>query len=164
MAEVDKAAVRDDYRRGFSVRQLEAKYNVPKSTIGRWVKKFGWQQEAKRAPADLGTPQNENVGQRGTVGQPEQWDGSEDYAALRETALLAKQRIDTALALADDLSARDLRALCAALLDVRTLLGVQTPREAAESELRILALRRETEGGGSSEVTVRFVETEGAEA
>ena len=41
------AEIREDYMQGFSTRMLAAKYDVPKSTVGRWVKKYGWTQETR---------------------------------------------------------------------------------------------------------------------
>ncbi len=158
MADIDKEAVRADYRRGFSMRQLAAKYDVPKSTVGRWVKQYGWTQDksAPVEPAACAPPKE--TGQRDSGTAAGQWDGCEDYAAMREIALLAKDKAGEILR-SEHLNARDLRAATAALLDVRTLLGIQTPREAAESELRLLALQRETaQSGGREEVTIRFVD------
>ena len=41
------AEIREDYMQGFSTRMLAAKYDVPKSTVARWVKKYNWTQETR---------------------------------------------------------------------------------------------------------------------
>ena len=148
---VDKAQVRDDYVRGFSVRMLAAKYDVPKSTIGRWVKQFGWVQEAgaaqeertRRKKEEWDTPRDRER-DNGT------WDVpplpvADDYSKMRlyTDKLLAKA--DTLLDLDDKLSPKDLKSLSGMLLDVRTLLNILSPREAAEQEMRIAKLRKESQ-------------------
>lgn len=149
--DVDKAQVRDDYIRGFSVRMLAAKYDVPKSTIGRWVKRYGWVQEAgaaqeeriRREKEEWDTPRD-NERDSGT------WDTpplpvADDYNKMRvyTDKLLAKA--DTLLDLDDKLSPKDLKSLSSMLLDVRTLLNILSPREAAEQEMRIAKLRKESQ-------------------
>jgi transposase-like protein len=163
LAGTDKAAIHDDYRRGFSVRQLAAKYGVPKSTIGRWVKQYGWTQEqkkeAKQAPVDFAMQSNPDVGHMdsGTAGQ---LDSREDYDFMRRVALKVVAKAEAFLDMDECLLPRDLRSVSSALLDARTLLGIQTPREAAESELRILTMRRQAEAdknGGENSVTFNII-------
>ena len=54
----------------------------------------------------------------------------------------------------------------ALLLDVRQLLGILSPREAAEQEIRLIMLRKQAQADGKKheDVTVRFIDTDGAEA
>ena len=167
---VDKAQVRDDYIRGFSVRMLAAKYDVPKSTIGRWVKQYGWTQEA-------GAAQEERIRRK-----KEEWDrprdvprdtGTEDipplpvaddYKMMREYTGKLLAKADVLLDLNDKLTPKDLKSLSGMLLDVRTLLNILSPREAAEQEMRIAALRKQTDAAPAEPVVIQFVDMEGADA
>ena len=171
MSTVDKAAVREDYVRGYSIRMLAAKYEIPKSTIGRWVKQFGWVQEQKYKEQKRrdGTRDEEerDTGTRDTcvvqLGEPLPPD--EDYTLVRAYTQKLLKKADDLLELDDALAPRDLKSLSSMLLDVRTLLNILSPREAAEQEMRLAALRRQAqeEQKQTAEVTVRFVDTEGAE-
>lgn len=154
MPKVDKAAVRADYARGLSLRQLAAKYDVPKSTIDRWVKQ-GEKPRGKHEAVPSAASDTAQEWDSGTVGQ---WDSGtpDDYAAMRRNALIAMERVGDKLE-KDDLDARELRALCSALLDVRTMLNILTPREAAEQELRLIALRKQVDAGDQEREPVRVV-------
>lgn len=167
MPKVDKAAVRADYARGFSLRQLAAKYDVPKSTIDRWLKQNTPQPKKTPAVVQVTEKRDSKSGtverDSGTV--PKGSAAAEDYAAMRKNALIAMERVGSKLE-EPDLNARDLRALCSALLDVRTMLNILTPREAAEQELRLIALRKQI-GAGEQErepVKVVFVNREWTDA
>lgn len=162
---IDKAQIREDYIRGFSVRMLAAKYDVPKSTIGRWVKQYGWVQEAKTVRKDSGT-------QDGTKRDSGTWDTDaepfavpDDYVQVRDYAYKVLAKADQLLELDDALAPRDLKSLSGMLLDIRNLLNIQSPREAAEQELRLRALAKQCEDKSTSDTTVNvvFVDTEGAE-
>lgn len=169
---VDKSAVREDYVRGYSIRMLAAKYEVPKSTIGRWVKQYGWVQEQKAKIIERrnGTRDTEerDTGTRDTcivqLGEP--LPGDEDYAMIRGYTQKLLKKADDLLDLDDALAPRDLKSLSSMLLDVRTLLNILSPREAAEQEMRIAAMKRQAqeEQKASAEVTVRFVDTEADDA
>ena len=172
---VDKAAVREDYVRGYSIRMLAVKYEVPKSTIGRWVKQYGWVQqqkikEKKRREVTRDTKRDTaewDAGTRDTcvvqLGEPLPAD--EDYALIRGYTQKLLRKADDLLDLDDALAPRDLKSLSSMLLDVRTLLNILSPREAAEQEMRVAAMKRQAqeEQKASAEVVVRFVDTEGAE-
>jgi transposase-like protein len=165
---VDKSQVREDYLRGFSVRMLAAKYGVPKSTVNDWIKKYGWVQEAKprtiKEMLESGQEEPDKEPDSRTVSEP--LPVSEDYAMLRVYTVKLLKKADDLLDLDDALAPRDLKSLSSMLLDVRTLLNVLSPREAAEQEMRLAALRKQAEKDEEKEesqgVTVRF-ETEGAE-
>ena len=144
---VDKAQVRDDYMRGFSVRMLAAKYDVPKSTVGGWVKKYGWTQEAqamRRTLPDgtpIGTPSGTEPDDRTDVPP---LPVAEDYDKMRVYVNKLWEKADTMLDLNDKLTPKDLKSLSSMLLDVRTLLNILSPREAAEQEMRIAKLKKES--------------------
>ena len=174
MAElIDKVAVRDDYMMGFSVRMLAAKYGVPKSTINDWVRRYGWVQEQKakgtakqmladRKPDDPDIPVSD-VSDRRKLSEPLPVDG--DYSQMREYAYKVLAKADQLLEIDDALAPRDLKSLSGMLLDVRTLLNILSPREAAEQEMRLRALTKQAEEKTEADQTVRvvFVDTEGAE-
>ena len=71
--------------------------------------------------------------------------GSGDFEALRCLALKVMAQTDALLSAPEALTARDLKATCALLLDVRNLLGLAPPETQTQS------------------LEVRFVDTEGAE-
>ena len=168
---VDKKAVREDYKHGFSVRMLSAKYGVPKSTISDWIKKYGWEQESK--PMRMSVQDMMESGQECPDESPDIRTVSEplpvekDYEQIRVYAHKVLAKADQLLELDDALAPRDLKSLSSMLLDVRTLLNVMSPREAAEQELRLSLLKKQTEEKEqekqSAEVVVRFVDTEGAQ-
>ena len=72
---------------------------------------------------------------------------------------------DALLELDDALAPRDLKSLSSMLLDVRTLLNILSPREAAEQEMRLRALQKQAEAEQVqvAPTVIRFVNTEGAE-
>lgn len=162
------AEIREDYMQGFSTRMLAAKYDVPKSTVARWVKQYGWVQETKtrRAAALNGTLDGaaRGSGARGTEADP--LPVSQDYEVIRIYAAKVLKKADALLELDDALAPRDLKSLSSMLLDVRTLLNILSPREAAEQEMRLRALTKQAEDTtpAAAAVTISFVDTEGAES
>ena len=167
----DKSAVREDYRSGYTVRMLAAKYGVPKSTISDWVKRYGWQQEQRYTPViDLVVDAVTESDNPDKSDKPDtEMAGSGDFPALRAYTMKLLQKADQLLEIDDALAPRDLKSLSSMLLDVRQLLGILSPREAAEQEIRLITLRRQAEAAGkeaedkSTGVVVRFIDTEGAE-
>ena len=75
-------------------------------------------------------------------------------------------KADDLLSLDEPLAPRDLKSLSSMLLDVRQLLGILSPREAAEQEIRLIMLRKQAQADEKKheDVTVRFIDTDGAEA
>lgn len=170
---IDRAQIRADYMNGFSIRMLAAKYDVPRSTIGHWVKKYGWVQEvkAKREAIMTGAQDetanetsNETPLDRQTANR-EPLPIDADYKQMREYAYKVLAKADQLLEIDDALAPRDLKSLSGMLLDVRTLLNILSPREAAEQEMRLRALTKQAEDKTEADQTVRvvFVDTEGAE-
>ena len=70
-----------------------------------------------------------------------------DYALLRQRALQVMNKADDLLSLEEPLAPRDLKSLSSMLLDVRQLLDKQAQQDGKKNE----------------DVTVRFVDTDGAE-
>lgn len=150
MSDEIKALAKIDYEAGLSVRAIAARYGVSKSAVHEWAKRGGWQRDGDKVPVHI------------IPGQTGQTD-NEDYEAIREAtrALLAKAR-GQIQAGGEDVSARDLRAYTAMLVDLRVVLNAVSPREAEELNLRLDALRR-TSTQDSQQVVIRFESTEGAE-
>ena len=70
-----------------------------------------------------------------------------DYALLRQRALQVMNKADDLLSLEEPLAPRDLKSLSSMLLDVRQLLDKQAQQDGKKNE----------------DVTVRFIDTDGAE-
>jgi len=155
--------LRDDYLRGMSSRALSLKYDVPKTTIQRWAKKFEWAPH-NRAPKRQTNEVRAAGPQDGPENGPE--DGP-DFHTLRRYAKKLLSKADQLLDLDEALAPRDLKSISGMLLDVRNLLGTMSPLEEEEQRLRLAALRKQTEEKeqekASAEVVVRFVDTEGAQ-
>ena len=173
---VDKAQVREDYIRGMSLRALSLKYDIPKSTVAHWSKKYGWvQEERPKVHSKRPKPKKPKldtlplyVQQKplDTCTEPVQVEvDSTDYFMIREYAKKVLKKADDLLELDDALAPRDLKSLSSMLLDVRQMLGTLSPLEEEERKLRLAALKKQAqeEQKTSAEVTVRFVDTEGAE-
>jgi len=159
MADEIKALAKIDYEAGLTVRAIASRYGVSKSTIQNWAKGGHWQRTGS-------VPVHILPGQSGHLDNGQELPCSEDYQAIREAAraVLAEVR-GTLRANAGDVSARDLRAYAATLLDLRVVLNALSPREIEEQGLKLAALRREAESSSQtdSEIVVRFDNTEGAE-
>ena len=155
--------LRDDYLRGMSSRALSLKYDVPKTTIQRWAKKFEWAPH-NRAPKRETKEDRASGPQDGPENGPE--DGP-DFHTLRRYAKKLLGKADQLLELDEALAPRDLKSISGMLLDVRNLLGTMSPLEEEEQRLRLAALRKQTEEKEqekqSAEVVVRFIDTEGAQ-
>ena len=182
MIKIDKTQVREDYRNGLSVRQIADKYNIPKSTIGDWIKRYGWTQEVKikkicelhclteKKPDKEMTTKPDRKSDGKETGQKEKKpDGPEisleDYEILRKYVMKILAKADQLLDLDDALAPRDLKSLTSMLMDARVLMGALAPAEAEEQRLRIAGLRKQADdtGGQQDAVIVQFVDTEGAE-
>ena len=149
MTEELKETLRREYALGLSSRQLAKKYHISKNTVLRCVHE-GWRQGSRRqSPPAAPAPCPDG-----------------DYALLRQRALQVMNKADDLLSLDEPLAPRDLKSLSSMLLDVRQLLGILSPREAAEQEIRLIMLRKQAQADERKheDVTVRFVDTDGAEA
>lgn len=159
MSDEIKKLAKIDYEAGLTVRAIAGRYGVSKSTVQNWAKGGNWQRTGS-------VPVHILPGQNGRPDTGPELPGSEDYQAIREAAraVLAEVR-GTLKANAGDVSARDLRAFAATLLDLRVVLNALSPREIEEQGLKLEALRREAScAQADNSVVVRFEQTEGAEA
>lgn len=166
MDAIDKEAVRQDYMRGYSTRQLAAKYGVGKTTVIRWIKDGGWAPEVRAARVTVREREGGPVRTGGPPNGPEEaLPGDPLYEKLAHYTDMVLEKANQLLSLDEPLAPRDLKSLSSMLLDVRQLQGILTPREAAEQELRLTMLRKQAQADEkkSEDVTVRFVDTEGAE-
>ena len=166
----EKKAVQADYTAGMSFRALEEKYGVPKSTIADWAKSEGWEKIAK-----IRRPKRNDIVRAAikTLGQidpdipdirTKDMTEDEDYELLRRYANKLLHKADQILDIEDALAPRDLKSVSSMLLDVRNLLNVLSPREAKEQAARLRNLEAQFDRSTPTEpVTVRFIETEGAE-
>lgn len=163
---MDKTKIKEDYEHGYSLRQIAAKYGVSKSAVQRWVKQYGWDAGQRSGRAwDKGTGefQEEIAPEVCTVRVPDGLD-DKDYALVRGYALALMDKGGEMLRVDNKLTARDLKSLSSMLLDIRELLGLLSPREMAEYELRLVTLKKQAgEVEGENGVVVQFVQTEGAE-
>ena len=146
MQKVDKPALRRDFEAGMSARALALKYGCSKSAVSKWAKREGWKRGQVDASPEVSTP-----------------DDDRPFNKLAALGVVLLDRISESLDRDEPISTRDLRSLAAALLDVRQLLNAVSPLEAEAQRLRIEGLRREIETASCGEVTVRFVDTDGAE-
>ena len=176
---VDVAAVKMDYETGgYSLRMLTGKYGVPRSTLCDWVKRYGWEQRVKPVPCPVRALRQEavvsdaetvDISDRRTTAETVPLPVDRDYELIRAYTHKLLSKADDLLELSEALAPRDLKSLSSMLLDVRTLLGILSPREAAEQELRLATMRkqleaRETDGEKTDQtIVVEFVGTNGAE-
>lgn len=144
---MDWTAARDEYiQGGVTYRQLAAKYGVPLRTLGKRAKAEDWvglrQQvidksatlaadAAAQAKADIATRIYDSVG------------------------LMLEKVLD---ALHDDITPKEIRALTAAVKDIREIVGIKSAGDQAEQEARIAALRskadRDDDGKNAAELVV----------
>lgn len=141
-----RQALRKDYEAGLSVRALALKYGCSKSAVSKWAKREGWEHGQVDASPEVSTP-----------------DDDRPFNKLAALGVVLLDRISESLSRNEPISTRDLRTLAAALLDVRQVLNAVSPLEAEAQRLRIEGLRRQIETASCGEVTVRFVDTDGAE-
>lgn len=162
---IDKAHIRDDYKNGLSVRDISKKYNVPKSTVGDWIKKYGWTQEVKikKIIMKADSPDKKVSGRSDSPDGPEI--SLEDYNVLREYVMKILAKADQLLEIDDALAPRDLKSLTSMLMDARVLLGALSPAEKREQELKLASLEKAVDEGLGDDggTAVLFYDTEGAE-
>ena len=141
---VDKNAIRRDYEAGMSLRALALKYGCSKSAVNKWAKCENWQRGQMDTLADSSTDE-------------------QDRKRFVRICLTLLDKISEAMHTPEKLNARDIRALSAALLDMRQILNAVSAVEAEAQRLRIEGLRRQLETAGGGDITVRFVNTDDAE-
>lgn len=152
MSTVDLSLIREDFRQGYSVRMLAAKYGVSKSAVNKWAKKYGWIKEVERyTPSkayvddavDTLVDTMDKAPPLEPVELPDDPPPSVDYVQIRKYTQKLLKKADELLDLDDALAPRDLKSLSSMLLDVRQLLNVQGPYEDEERRLRLAILRKQ---------------------
>ena len=176
----DWTEIRDDYQlNGLSYAKLAAKYDVPIDTLKKAAARQGWtNRKAKKekildlragrvtkavktvemAPSENGTIE------MAPIILPEEL-SPEDRFQRVVCSLLAK--VEASVAVIEPDNAKGLRALSGALKDLASLKGWdkdELDREEQRSKIqKLLAETKAANQEASREVTVRFVDTEGAE-
>ena len=169
MKQAEKAAMRaqarKDYLEGMSYRQIAAKYNVGIGSVSRWAEKDKWD------PLDRnmnGTPKRNAGTERNTQEEPQEEplqlldnivesEVPEDFDVLRESALLALERINEILRDGKALAPRDIKSITSALLDLKNQMNALSPRELREQALRLQALRKQAEDEDKPQEPVKVV-------
>lgn len=127
---MDWTAARDEYiQGGVTYRQLAAKYNVPLRTLGKRAKAEDW----------VGLRQ-QVVDKSATLAADAAAQAKADMATrIYDSAGLMLDKVLDALQ--DDITPKDIRALTAAVKDIRDIVGIKSAGDQAEQEARIAALR-----------------------
>lgn len=144
---MDWTAARDEYiQGGVTYRQLAAKYSVPLRTLGKRAKAEDW----------VGLRQ-QVIDKSATLAADAAAQAKADMATRVYNA--AGQMLDKVLdALQDARTPKDIRALTAAVKDIREIVGIKSDGDQAEQEARIAALRnkadRDDDGKNAAQLVV----------
>lgn len=144
---MDWTAARDEYiQGGVTYRQLAAKYNVPLRTLGKRAKAEDW----------VGLRQ-QVIDKSATLAAEAAAQAKADMATrIYDSAGLMLEKVLDALQ--DAITPKDIRALTAAVKDIREIVGVKSAGDQAEQEARIAALRskadRDDDGKNAAELVV----------
>lgn len=127
---MDWTAARDEYiQGGVTYRQLAAKYNVPLRTLGKRAKAEDW----------VGLRQ-QVIDKSATLAADAAAQAKADMATrIYDSAGLMLEKVLDALQ--DDITPKEIRALTAAVKDIREIVGIKSAGDQAEQEARIAALR-----------------------
>lgn len=144
---MDWTAARDEYiQGGVTYRQLAEKYGVPLRTLGKRAKAEDWvglRQQVIDKSATLAAD---------AAAQAKAYMATRIYEAAD---LMLDKVLD---ALHDAITPKDIRALTAAVKDIREIVGVKSAGDQAEQEARIAALRskadRDDDGKNAAELVV----------
>ena len=144
---MDWTAARDEYiQGGVTYRQLAAKYKVPLRTLGKRAKAEDW----------VGLRQ-QVVDKSATLAADAAAQAKADMATrIYDSANLMLDKVLDALQ--DAITPKDIRALTAAVKDIREIVGVKSAGDQAEQDARIAALRsradRDDDGKNAAELVV----------
>lgn len=176
----DWTEIRDDYQlNGLSYAKLAAKYNVPIDTLKKAAARQGWTKRKEKkeraesikarrvekafaavemAPAQNGTEEMAPDEPGPGVSEAERFQGI--VSSLLAKLALAADRVDPR-------DTKGMRAISGAMKDLAALKGWNKDElDRQEQRARIEKLRADTSSAAdaaSREVTIRFVDTEGAE-
>jgi len=144
---VDWTAARDEYiQGGVTYRQLAAKYGVPLRTLGKRAKAEDW----------VGLRQ-QVVDKSATLAADAAAQAKADMATrIYDSAGLMLDKVLDALK--DDITPKEIRALTAAVKDIREIVGIKSAGDQAEQEARIAALRskadRDDDGKNAAQLVI----------
>ncbi len=144
---MDWTAARDEYiQGGVTYRQLAAKYGVPLRTLGKRAKAEDW----------VGLRQ-QVVDKSATLAADAAAQAKADMATrIYDSAGLMLDKVLDALQ--DDITPKEIRALTAAVKDIREIVGIKSAGDQAEQEARIAALRskadRDDDGKNAAQLVV----------
>lgn len=175
-----REAARQDYLDGRSYRSIAARYGISIGLVAKWAKADGWEQpnlppvravvkrEQKRERSREKREHREHPGRAQEEPQEpvvlqiheEPEESLPDYDLLRESALLALERINQRLRAEKPLEPRDIKSITGALLDLKNQLNALSPRELREMALRLRSLEKQAETTQAEPVVVTFVNRE----
>lgn len=144
---MDWTAARDEYiQGGVTYRQLAAKYGVPLRTLGKRAKAEDW----------VGLRQ-QVVDKSATLAADAAAQAKADMATrIYDSAGLMLDKVLDALK--DDITPKEIRALTAAVKDIREIVGIKSAGDQAEQEARIAALRskadRDDDGKNAAQLVI----------
>lgn len=143
---MDWTAARNEYiQGGVTYRQLAAKYNVPLRTLGKRAKAEDW----------VGLRQ-QVIDKSATLAADAAAQAKADMATrIYDSAGLMLDKVLDALQ--DDITPKEIRALTAAVKDIREIVGIKSDGDQAEQEARIAALRSKADRDDDSKNTAQLV-------
>lgn len=143
---MDWTAARDEYiQGGVTYRQLAEKYRVPLRTLGKRAKAEDW----------VGLRQ-QVVDKSATLAADAAAQAKADMATrIYDSAGLMLDKVLDALQ--DDITPKEIRALTAAVKDIREIVGIKSAGDQAEQEARIAALRSKADRDGDDKNAAQLV-------
>lgn len=143
---MDWTAARDEYiQGGVTYRQLAAKYRVPLRTLGKRAKAEDW----------VGLRQ-QVIDKSATLAADAAAQAKADMATrIYDSAGLMLDKVLDALQ--DARTPKDIRALTAAVKDIREIVGIKSAGDQAEQEARIAALRSKADRDDDGKNTAQLV-------
>lgn len=143
---MDWTAARDEYiQGGVTYRQLAEKYSVPLRTLGKRAKAEDW----------VGLRQ-QVIDKSATLAADAAAQAKADMATrIYDSAGLMLDKVLDALQ--DDITPKEIRALTAAVKDIREIVGIKSAGDQAEQEARIAALRSKADRDGDDKNTAQLV-------
>lgn len=182
-----RAQARADFLDGMSYREIADKYGVGIGSVARWAAKDEWslterdmtamrnersgtgseQKPERRRKAEQrprAEQREEDEERLADVIAPEPGEVKVDFDLLRESALLALERINQRLRSEKPLEPRDIKSITGALLDLKNQLNALSPRELREMALRLRNLEKQNETVQAEPVVVKFVNREWEDA
>ena len=170
MNKAEKARIRqearEEYRQGLRYRQIAEKHGISVGLVAKWAKADEWEVQMVMQAREDEREQRKEYERKREQRSREELNGPgdpadpADYYVLRESALLALDRINQRLRSEKPLEPRDIKSITGALLDLKNQLNALSPRELREMALRLRSLEKQTETVQAEPVVVTFVNRE----